>query len=416
MKATNKQEFFELLEAELHRIGIEDTKDIFADFEEHFTDGAMQGIPDDVTAERLGDIKEIARSYLNLESSRINSIMARDVERRKVSLTKPGRGVPADLSLIGSGSAQDIANSDNIREYTPQHFSSEIYPQSPSSSAPVNGTNVYGNGAAGTGTGLGAGMSMGAGTSSNGTASVGAASAAGTAGASANKTVAGAFSDAGRAALDAAKLTGQVVADAFKQRGAEVKDAVTTAGKTAADAMKAAGHSAADVVRSATKSRKKNKAAYGAPHPSDTYREQMNTTNQSEAGRTAHIPPQHTKVKGKGGYKLIDSATLMPNLNAGKLILAILLDCLLWIWLVPTLIGVAFAAAFGGAVDSVVTAFRTLFGTAYEQYDFISRIFLTFGFFWLGVAALCVSVFIIKFIIWLVKFIINLHIKAIYDL
>lgn len=410
MKATNKQEFFELLEAELHRIGIEDTKDIFADFEEHFTDGAMQGIPDDVTAERLGDIKEIARSYLNLESSRINSIMARDVERRKVSLTKPGRGVPADLSLIGSGSAQDIANSDNIREYTPQHFSSEIYPQSPSSSAPVNGTSIYGNGAAGMGT------SMGAGTSANGTAPVGAAAAAGAAGAAANKTVADAFSDAGRAALDAAKLTGQVVADAFKQRGAEVKDAVTNAGKTAADAMRAAGQSAADVVRGATKSRKKNKAAYGAPRPSDTYREQMNTTNQSAAGRTAHIPPQHTKVKGSGGYKLIDSSTLTPNINAGKLIIAILLDCFLWIWLVPALIGSAFGIAFGGAAEAVVTAFRTLFGMEYQQYYFINRAFLAFGFFWLGIAALCVSVFLIKLIIRLVKFIINLHIRAIYDL
>ncbi len=410
MKATNKQEFFELLEAELHRIGIEDTKDIFADFEEHFTDGAMQGIPDDVTAERLGDIKEIARSYLNLESSRINSIMARDVERRKVSLTKPGRGVPADLSLIGSGSAQDIANSDNIREYTPQHFSSEIYPQSP------NSGNVYGNGTAGMGTS--AGMSMGSGTgtgaSANGTASVGAAAAAGAAGASANKTVADAFSDAGRAALDAAKLTGQVVADAFKQRGAEVKDAVTNAGKTAADAMKAAGQSAADVVRGATKSRKKNKAAYSAPHPSDMYREQMNTAG-NPSGRKAYIPPQHTKAK-TGGYKLIDSSALTPNINAGKLILAILLDCFLWIWLVPALIGSAFGVAFGGAAESVITAFRTLIGSEYQQYYFINRVFLAFGYFWLGIAALCVSVFIIKLIIRLVKFIINLHIKAVYDL
>ncbi|MDE7230339.1 MAG: hypothetical protein K2N56_07650, partial [Oscillospiraceae bacterium] len=283
----------------------------------------------------------------------------------------------------------------------------------------VNGTNVYGNGAAGmaASSAPGIGSGTGAGTSANGTASMGAAAAAGAAGASANKTVAGAFSDAGRAALDAAKLTGQVVADAFKQRGAEVKDAVTTAGRTAADAMKAAGHSAADVVRGATKSRKKNNAAYGAPHPSDTFREQMNTTGQSAAdGRTAHIPPQHTKVKGKGGYKLIDSSTLTPNLNVGKLILAILLDCFLWIWLVPALIGTAFWAALGGAVDSVVTAFKTLFGVMYYQYDLISRIFLIFGYFWLGVAALCVFVFIIKFIICLVKFIINLHIKAIYDL
>ena len=409
MKATNKKEFFELLEAELHRIGIEDTNDIFADFEEHFTDGAMQGIPEDITAERLGDIKEIARSYLNLESSRINSIMARDVEHRKVSLTKPGRGVPADLSLIGSGSSKDIANSDNIREYTPQHFSSEIYPQSPSSSAPVNGTNVYGNGAAGTtsaGTGTGA--------SANNAASMGAAAAAGAAGASANKSVADAFSDAGRAALDAAKLTGQVVADAFKQRGAEVKDAVTNAGKTAADAMKAAGQSAADAVRGATKSRKKTKASFGAPQPSDTYREQMNTVG-NPSGRKAYIPPQHTKAK-TGGYKLINSSDLTPNVNAGKLILAIVLDCILWIWVLPALIGSTFGIAFGGAGNSFITAIKAMFYSEYYRDYFICRVFLAFGYFWLGIAALCVSIFMVKLIIKLIKFIINLHIKAIYDL
>lgn len=426
MKATSKQEFFDLLESELRRIGIEDTNDIFADFEEHFADGAMQGIPEDVTAERLGDIKEIARSYLNLESSRINSIMARDVERRKVSLTKPGRGVPADLSLIGSGSAKDAANSDNVREYTPQHFSSEIYPQSPnsgrtygtggngtSSSTGANGSAAGFNTTAGTGSAAGSGAASGnsasGGNTSNGTGSTD------------NKSVADAFSDAGRAALDAAKITGHAVADAIKQSG--VKEAVVGAGKTAADAVKAAG----EAVQRATKSRSKQakaqskraKTSYNGsvPHPSDTYRENMNTANNGFSGsRTAEIPPQHNAKAKKGGYKLINVSMLTPNVNAGKLIFAVLLDCFLWSWLLPTLIGFIFAAIFGGAFNSIIMALRTVFGSANLEYYFISRFFLGFGLFWLGIAALCVVVFFIKLVIKLIKFIINLHIKAIYDL
>ncbi len=420
MKATNKQEFFELLGTELNRIGIEDTKDIFADFEEHFADGAMQGIPEDVTAERLGDIKEIARSYLNLESSRINSIMARDVERRKVSLTKPGRGVPADLSLIGSGSARDAANSDNIREYTPQHFSSEIYPQS------SNSNRVYGNGvntASGSANMGSAANTAGSGTYSGGNSTYNQNNANNTnnAGGSAEKTVADAFSDAGRAALDAAKITGQAVADAFKQIG--VKEAVIGAGKTAADAVKAAGHTAAEAVQRATKPRdkkKKRSAAYNGavPQPSDTYRENMNTTGSGGSGsRTAEMPRQNTKVKGKGGYKLISVSELKPNVNAGKLIMAIILDCLLWSWVLPALIGIAFGLVLGnGAFGFVGLGLGTIFGGEYIHYAFISRLFLGFGYLWLGVAVVCVAYFFILLIIKLVKFIINLHIKAIYDL
>lgn len=439
MKATNKQEFFDLLGAELRRIGIEDTNDIFADFEEHFTDGAMQGIPEDVTAERLGDIKEIARSYLNLESSRINSIMARDIEHRKVSLTKPGRGVPADLSLIGSGSAKEAVNSDNIREYTPEHFSSEIFPQSPNSVGGANtsaGAGMYSGSSMGAGVGMGANMSSGTYSGANsysGSAAgmgmgAGMAAGAGVSGANgmgaglsanagtADKTVAGAFSDAGRAALDAAKLTGQVVADAFKQRGSEVKDAMTNAGKTAADAVKAAGDAVQRTVKSRTKP---NKSGYNgtAPRPSDTYRRNMNTANgNSYSSRRADIPPQHTKTKTNGGYKVIDFSSLTPNVNAGKLVLAILLDCFLWIWLLPAIIGGIFGIIFGGGIGSIAGAFEAFFGYEFGYHIFISRLFLGFGFFWLGIAAVCVGVFFIRLFIKLIKFIINLHIKAIYDL
>lgn len=432
MKATNKQEFFDLLGTELNRIGIEDTKDIFADFEEHFADSIMQGIPEDVTAERLGDIKEIARSYLNLESSRINSIMARDVERRKVSLTKPGRGVPADLSLINNGSAKDIANSDNIREYTPQHFSSEIYPQSSNSNSVYGNSGNTASGAANTKSAASApdpGRYSGA--YSNGNSTFNSTNNTQNAGGSAEKTVADAFSDAGRAALDAAKITGQAVADAFKQSGVKeavigagktAADAVKAAGQTAADAMKAAGHTAAEAVQRAAKPRgkkKKRSAAYNGavPKPSDTYRENMNTTNNVSGSRTAEIPRQNKKVKGNGGYKLISVSELKPNVNAGKLILAILLDCLLWSWILPAVIGITFGLVLGnGAFGFVGEGFSLIFDGRFTPYAFISRLFLGFGYLWLGVAAVCVSIFLIQLIIKLVKFIINLHIKAIYDL
>ena len=436
MKATNKQEFFELLESELRRIGIDDDQeisDIFADFEEHFTDGAMQGIPEDITAERLGDIKEIARSYLNLESSRINSIMARDIERRKISLTKPGRGVPADLSLIGSGSAKDIANSDNIREYTPQHFSGEIYPQSPNSHQTfgnsVNSGNV-GNGVENSVQAKSGGLAgensstTGAGTTGTGTtgAASGTNTGVNTAGSTENKSVADAFSDAGRAALDAAKITGHAVADAFKNSG--VKQAVVDAGKTAADAVKAAG----DAVRNAAakprekRSKKQNDQAYStAFRPSDTFRQNMDTTGRdpSDNSRKAEIPPQYSKsktAKKGGGYKMISISDLTPNINSGKLILAILLDCFLWSWLISAIIGGLMAMLYFGVIDMIANGFKTIFGFAHREYFFISRLFLGLGQFWLGIVIVHITGFFVQLFSNLVKFIINLHIKAIYDI
>lgn len=44
----------------------------------------------------------------------------------KVSLTKPGHSVPADLSLMNG---KDIRNTDCIREYTPEHIREEYVSQ-----------------------------------------------------------------------------------------------------------------------------------------------------------------------------------------------------------------------------------------------------------------------------------------------
>lgn len=429
MKATNKHEFFELLEIELNRIGIEDTADIFADFEEHFSDSAMQGIPEDVTAEKLGDIKEIARSYLNLESSRINSIMARDIEHRKVSLTKPGRGVPADLSLI-EGSARDTINSDNIREYTPQHYSGEIYPDN-SNRVSINGMNGYASSGAGSGAGFNTSFNTSSntnyGTSSNtgSNTSSGTGGAAGGAAAASNKSVADAFSDAGRAAVDAAKITGHAMADAFKQSA--VKDAVVGAGKTAAEAVKAATHSAADAINKATSKHDAKKQQHanmsaGVPHPTDSYRENMNTTGTAHtdsfrANNTAShkgtIPQQKTKGKPGRVFVFVDTKNLKVNVNTTKLVVAILLDVFLWSWLVPMIFALIIGA-FGSFFFHMLDGFFDGFG--YNQYHFITNIFRMGMYGSAAVMGVCVGWWFLKLPLRLVCYIINMHIKAVYDL
>ncbi|MCM1164980.1 MAG: DUF1700 domain-containing protein [Lachnospiraceae bacterium] len=398
MKAKNKQEFLEQLGRELNRIGIEDTGEIFADFEEHFADSAAQGISEEETAERLGDVKEIARSYLNLESSRINSIIARDVEhKRGVSLTKPGRSVPADLSLI---KGTEAINSDCVRSYTPEHLSEEIYPNmSANSSASVPNGGF---------TGSSNGNTNGAG-NANG-ANVGAA------GAAAGSNVADAFSNAGRAAIDAAKVTGHAIADAFGQSG--VKDAVIGAGKSAAEAVKTAGQSAAEAMRRAKAEHAQRTGVYnapphndGVPRPNESFR--ANTNND----RKGTIPPQYGKAKTSGkGFKLINTAELKPHLNVGKFIGALLLDCLVWSWLIPAFIAVIFGGVFGGALGLFGNAIAALFGWGFGTYYFLSRLFLAIGMLSAVIIFIYVGIVFIKLLLRLLAFIINMHIRAIYDL
>ena len=111
MTAKNKDDFLFQLHTELHRIGVENNEDIFADFEEHFRASAEQGLTEEETCEKLGDVKEIARSYIDIESTRINSILANAIEdsRPHVSLKKPGRSVPASSVKNGDNTQQENA-------------------------------------------------------------------------------------------------------------------------------------------------------------------------------------------------------------------------------------------------------------------------------------------------------------------
>lgn len=416
MKATSKQEFFELLGYELNRIGIEDTDEIFSDFEEHFSDGFIRGIPENEVAESLGDIKEIARSYLNLESERINSIMARDVERAKVSLTKPGHSVPADLSLVKDNASEDIKdimNSDNIRSYTPEHLTEEIYPEAPNSTA--NSQSA----ASVSGTAQDNAQSVGAQTgAANAENSSGAENAsAGAASGTQEKSVADAFSEAGRAAVDAAKIAGHAIADAFA--ASNVKSAVSEAGKSAAEAVKTASKSAADAInkvkaeheeRHKEHEQKHNKANCGscASQTDEVYP----NGNPSAASATVNLD-KSKKVKNEKPYSSFsDFKGMKANVNAGKLFVAILLDVILWSWLIPT-IGGGIVSVFVWGIDVFFDSGLAAFADV--RYYFISRVFLAVGFCSLGAIIVTLSLTFVKLFLKLIKYIIVLHCRAIYD-
>ena len=86
------------------------------------------------TCEKLGDVKEIARNYLDIPSTRLNSIVADAVANQRVSLTKPGEKLPADLSLVEQDKADPTPEQPAIREYTPEHIAQE--PETPQSAVP----------------------------------------------------------------------------------------------------------------------------------------------------------------------------------------------------------------------------------------------------------------------------------------
>lgn len=400
MTANNKEEFFTLLESELKRIGVENYDEIKDDFEQHFAESAEQGIPEEETAFKLGDVKEIARNYLNFESERLNSIIARDVENtgKKVSLTKPGASVPADLSLMNG---RDIQNTDCVREYTPEHISEEIYPnrengaentQSTSNVNTLPNSYFTNNSTNNSTTNSTTSSEYNSGTNSQAAADN-----------SAN-AVADAFSNAGKAIGEAAKITGQAIAEAFGKNG--VKDAVINAGKSTADAVKTAGQNAADAVKKAT-------SKHSVPTPNDDFRE---NTNYSHDGT---IPEGAACCKGKKSKDAFTFESIKgkePNVNAGKLIGAIIMDVLLWSWLVPLIISGIVAIFTAGISFIVQYGVGSITGAVNFGYHIISRIFLCIGFCSLGALIVSASVNLVKPLIKLFKHIAMLHVKAIYDI
>ena len=393
MTANSKEEFFSSLEAELKRLGVENFDEIRTDFEEHFAESAEMGISEEETAQRLGDVKEIARNYLNLESMRLNSIIARDVENgKKVSLTKTGHSVPADLSLMNG---KDIQNTDCVREYTPEHISEEIYPSREASEK----TNNSNNGA----TTLPNDYFTTNSNNNANTNSTNNSTTSSTTNPAASDSVADAFSNAGKAVAEAAKVAGAAIADAFNNSG--VKNAVKSVGQSAAEAVKAA-----EAKRAAHEAKH---AAHkkGVPTPNDDFRENINSDRKGTIPEGACCSKSNKK-----GFSFESIKGKSPNVNGGKLVGAIILDLLLWSWLVPLIISLI-VAVFGAGISVFVQyGIGSVTGTVNFGYHIISRIFLCIGFCSLGGILVSIAINLVKPLISLFKHIAVLHVKAVYDL
>lgn len=393
MVASNKEDFLFQLHNELHRIGIDADEDIFSDFEEHFKASANVGISEEETCRRLGDVKEIARNYLSFESSRINSMVAREVEaeRPRVSLTKAGQSVPADLSLRNeSGEAQ---NEQPMIEITPEHTSEEIYPdgykeRTTSTSSPNPETNSEPKAENISG-------------SESGAAEAGKDNST-----SQSQSLGNALEAAGKAVAEAAVTAGHAIKEAFST------DEVKAAGHAMADAVKNAGHSAAEAIKNSTNQNSQPKSADdGEIYPQST--DEMRKCYNDD--RKGTIPPQSCDVKcGKKSYSFKEIKGEKMDPDAGKLFLNIMLDVLLWWWLIFMLGSIAIGMFSGGA-GTALGAIPMLMGGA-AALHFISRILLAVFMVSFGIILMLLAVLIVKGIISIIKYVISEHIKALYGM
>lgn len=370
MIAENKQEFFEQLERELERLGVEDSTELMSDLEEHFAESERRGVPESETCRELGSIAEIARSCLDLKSEAINSMVARDVVRKRVSLKKPGRSAPADPTLAAE-THEDAADEDCVRSYTPEHIREEEMPSAPQSDTGANiGTAAEDSIGA-----SGAESSQSTESSSSGT-NVGATS--------------------GSAAPQGAEKCG-----VFERIGRTVDAACDKAGEAVNKAWN----------KAEKKINQKTNEAERRFRPSDSYRKNVN--NKRSGG---DIPPQFQKAQTKGGGKFVDTTGLTPNVNGGRLIGELILDVLLWLWLIPTVFALAFAA-IAGAVALVVIGVICILGQFdFTPFHFVTRLLFSLGFWNLSACAVCLGVAIFKGAISLVKHVLGRHLKAIYDI
>lgn len=369
MIAENKQEFFEQLERELQRLGVEDSSELIYDLEEHFAEGARRGISEEETCRELGSIAEIARSCLDLKSSAINSMVARDVSRKRVSLTKPGRSVPADPSLAPNAiNSERKAEEDCVRSYTPEHITSETAAPEPSAASSAN-TDANADPASAPNNGAGAESSS----NQNATNATNTSSANGT------------FEKIGKTVDEVCDKAGKAINEAFTK----AESAIGKAGEKVGE---------------------KVNAAAGAFRPSDSYRANVNK------GKHADIPPQSAKVKTKGKSVFVDTTGLQPNVNGARLFWEIVLDLLLWIWLLPLVI-VFVAACFAGVVALVGVAIMCILANGdFGEFKLVTRILFALGFLSLSGVLANLGGLLKNPAASLVKYVISRHIKAIYDI
>lgn len=375
MIAENKAEFFEQLERELAKLGIEDTNELMADLGEHFAEGERRGLTESEVCRELGSISEIARSCLDLKSSAINSMVAHEVSRKKaVSLTKPGRDVPADPSLAKP------REEDVVRSFTPEHIAEEYVP---------GGSQSVSAGAAGSQNAEGS-QSTSAGTAGSQNAEISQSTSAETAGTqnvegSQNTSAGGTFERLGKKVDAACDKAGKALNNAFEKAG----DALDKAGSTVNGALKKTGKSVFS--------------------PSDSYRENINNSKRGA------LPRQIAKVKTEGGGKFIDTSELQPNVNPGRLVGEIILDVLLWLWLVPVVFA-GVVALFAGSVALVGVGIGSLLGqVGFGRYELPTRVLFMCGFWALAAGVFCLAITLVKPAVSLVGHIVRRHIRAIYD-
>ncbi len=449
MIAENKQEFFTQLNVELERLGIEDSEELLADLEEHFAESERRGVPESETCRELGSISEIARSCLDLKSEAINSIVARDVMHKKVSLRKPGRSVPADPSLAdgSENGAGDFANSDTVREYTPVHLSEEIYPNANgvggAENLTNNSTDGSANGAGGftnnagsfpnsagdfansdtvreytpvhlseeiypNANGVGGAENL-ANNSADGSAN-GAGGFANNAGSFPNS--AGNFTSNGADGTTGGSANG---ADGFNnsadnsQNGAGGNGTFERIGRTVDAACGAAGAAVGKAWNKVEETLRK-KADEQNFRPSDSYRKNVNRDSHGE------IPPQFTKAKPKSGGGFVDTSGLQPNVNFARLLGEIFLDILLWSWLIPVVFALSLAA-FCAAIGVFCIGITCLLGMFdFAPYHFITRLLFSLGFLCLTVCLIFLGMLIFKGAVALVKRVFGRHLKAVYNI
>ncbi len=394
MVAKDKNDFLFQLHNELHRIGIDADEEIFADFEEHFKYSREEGLSEEETCNRLGDVKEIARSYIDIESSRINSIVAQAIEndRPHVSLKKPGRDVPADLSLVNHSkeyakSAEELKKEDTappIREYTPEHITDETAPK-----VHVNTPKFSVNGdqnAAGT---------QPADSVSN------------------SDNPSGAAQSSAVPKPPIREYTPEHIAqepeppkpNQRQQNQQPGGNSVNYGGVRINNVNNIGGSAAVNPGFSQTA------GANSIPRQTNEHREHYSNSHKGT------IPKQKAKDKGIKWKDFKQFKDMTPNVNIGKLILQICLDVFIYIWALPAL-GGAIGLFFRHIVIGVFTSgFGAFFGgSGFEQYHFLSRIFLGSGLVSGGVLLLCLWILMIKGFFHIIKAIVLAHFKAIYDL
>ena len=137
----------------------------------------------------------------------------------------------------------------------------------------------------------------------------------------------------------------------------------------------------------------------------------------STQSRVGEVPPQCVPPVGDnaktGGFSFSDVKGMKPNVNAGRLVGCILMDVLLWSWLIPMVVSLIFSVFVGGAFSLVTGAFTQL---GNEYFNFISRIFLCCGMASGGVLLGCAAFGLCRAVFHWIKSIVVSHVRAVYDI